>query len=111
MGPNEAKLDKVRSAQPSMVRSAAQAWSKAAEGLGLVAEQIDTARSEIAQAWQGKDATAATAAFSSLATSVRSTETEMTSAATSLSTAADALHDAQQKLASLPAPPPVPTAP
>ena len=70
-GPYEAKLDKATNAQPVVVMQAADTWKAAAEGLGKVAEQIDTAKRSIAAAWKGDDADAATAAFTSLSDNVR----------------------------------------
>ena len=55
-GPNEAKLDKAASAQPVVLMQAADTWTKAAEGLGQVAAQLESARSAIAASWTGDDA-------------------------------------------------------
>ena len=57
-GPNEAKLEKVTSAHPAEIYRAAGTWTKAVDGLKAVADQIDSAKAEIAAAWSGKDASA-----------------------------------------------------
>ena len=110
-GPSERKLEKVLSADPGQVRGAGRAWQVAAEGLQQVADALDSAQGDLAEAWQGRDATAATAAFSTLGSSVRANEGRMQTAAEALDGAAEALAAAQRAHASLPAVPPEPTFP
>lgn len=110
-GPNEAKLEKVVSAHPAEIYRAAGTWTKAADGLKAVAEQIDSAKAEIEAAWSGKDATAATAAFTTLSTNVRRNEERMRTASAGLNLAGDGLKDAKQAYANLPVPPPLPSSP
>ena len=59
-GPNERKLEKVLSADPGQVRGAGRAWRTAAEGLQQVADALDSAQGDLADAWKGRDASAAT---------------------------------------------------
>ena len=109
-GPNEAKLQRAAQAQPGQVHAAAASWQSAADGLDAVADQIAQAKSDIQAVWVGgKDAEAATAAFTGLGQNVRLTSGNMQDAATALNTAGDALSKANKAYADLPVPPPVPT--
>jgi hypothetical protein len=111
-GPNEAKLQRAAQAQPGQVHAAADSWQSASDGLDAVAEQIAQAKADIQAVWVGgKDAEAATAAFTSLGENVKKTSHNMQDAATALNTAGDALKTANQAYANLPVPPPMPTAP
>ena len=101
-GPYEQKLDRATNAQPVVIMQAADTWKAAAEGLGKVAEQIDSAKQSIADSWQGDDATAATAAFSSLSQNVRTNQRKMQSAGTALDTAGQTLMTAQGDYNTLP---------
>ena len=111
-GPNEAKLQRAAQAQPGQVHAAADSWRSASDGLDAVADQIAQAKADIQAVWVGgKDAEAATAAFTSLGENVKKTSHNMLDAATALNTAGDALRTANQAYADLPVPPPMPTAP
>ena len=101
-GPYEQKLDRATNAQPVVIMQAADIWKAAADGLGKVAEQIDSAKRSIADSWQGDDATAATAAFSSLSQNVRTNQRKMQSAGTALDTAGQTLMTAQGDYNTLP---------
>ena len=103
-GSYEAKLDKATDAQPVVVLQAADTWRKAAEGLGQVAEQIDSAKQSIAESWKGDDADAATAAFTSLSSNVRKNQGRMVDASSSLDTAGQTLMEAQKAYNTLPPP-------
>src|SRR6185436_6583712 len=102
MGANEARLDRAVQAHPGAIEQAADTWQKAADGLGKVKEQLDSAKQSIAAAWTGDDADAATAAFSSLSGNVDTNQTRMESASTALNTAAQGIRQAQSAKASLP---------
>ena len=110
-GTSEQKLMKALSARPGQLHDAAKAWRKAASGLEEIAAALDTGKTQISQSWQGTDADAATAAFSSLATTVRANKSRMQQAAGALDLAGDALHQAKSDYDTLPPVPPVPQSP
>ena len=110
-GPSEQKLMKALSARPGQLHEAATAWRKAASGLEEVASALDAGKQQIAQSWQGSDADAATAAFTTLATVVRTNKDRMHKAASALDLAGSALQQAKSDYHSLPPVPPVPDAP
>ena len=110
-GPSEQKLMKALSARPGQLHEAASAWRKAASGLEEVAAALDAGKQRIAQSWQGTDADAATAAFTTLATTVRTNKERMHKAASALDLAGGALQQAKSDFHSLPPVPPVPDSP
>ncbi len=110
-GPAETRLMKALDARPGQLHQAAAAWRTAAQGLGDVAQALENGKSRIAASWQGRDADAATAAFTGLAATVRTNQERMTAAATALDTAGTALHRAKADYSKLPPVPPAPAAP
>lgn len=105
-GPNEQQLKNALSAAPGQIEGAGDAWRTAAEGLTAVAQELTSARAEIAQARPGgTGGQAATAAFARLSTQVADKADRMDMGAAALDTAALALKVAKGDHAALHPPP------
>lgn len=110
-GPEEKRLAKAQSASPEAIRTSADSWRAAADGLAEVSEALRNAKVRIRESWSGPSAEDAEAAFDSLASSVDRHQETMRHAVRSLDTAAGGLDQAKQEYTSLPPVLPMPTAP
>jgi hypothetical protein len=111
MGPNERKLSQVNDANPDTVSDKETAWDLAVNTIGSMLTELETARSRTSNAWTGRDAEAASAAFKTKHDELEGYRAKMEASALAMQMAAEALRKAQTAFRTLPPVGAAPTGP